>query len=70
MKRIGEKLHILRERERLTMRKLAKILGTNHGHISRIESGAKRPSSDLILRIARYFKVTTDQLMMDELEVE
>jgi transcriptional regulator with XRE-family HTH domain len=68
--RLGAKLRTLRERHGLTVRKLAEEFGVEHSHISRIENGTKRPSSDLILKIARYFDVTTDQLMKDELEVE
>jgi transcriptional regulator with XRE-family HTH domain len=70
MKRIGEKLRILRERRGLSVTKLAEMLGVGHGHISRIESGLKRPSSDLILKIADLFEVSTNQLMRDELDIE
>ncbi len=70
MKKIGQKLHVLRQKRGLTMTELADILGVRHAHISRIESGLKRPSSDLILKIADVFGVTADQLMRDELELE
>lgn len=70
MNRIGEKLRILRQRHGYTMKQLADLLETDDGHISRIEHGKKRPSSDLILRISRLFGVTTDQLMKDELELD
>jgi len=70
MKRIGEKLRSLRIQQGLTMQQLADMLETDDGHISRIENGQKRPSSDLILRISRVFNVTTDQLMKDELELD
>lgn len=70
MKRIGAKVRLLRERQGLSVRKLAELLGTEHSHISRIENGTKRPSSDLILKLSYLFNVSTDQLMKDELEVE
>lgn len=70
MKRIGEKIRTLRERHGLSVTKLAELLGVGHGHISRIESGLKRPSSDLILKLADLFEVSTDQLMRDEREVD
>ena len=70
MKRIGEKLRTLRQKNNLTMRQLADILDTRDSHISRIENGQKRPSSDLILRISNFFNVTTDQLMKDDLELD
>jgi len=33
-------------------------------------TGKHNPSAELILKIARYFDVSTDQLMKDELELE
>ena len=69
MKKIGEKIRMLRESDGLTVTKLAELVSVSHGHISRIESGSKRPSSDLILKLADLFEVSTDQLMRDELEL-
>jgi transcriptional regulator with XRE-family HTH domain len=39
-------------------------------HISYLESQRKKPSLDLIVRIAEVFGVTTDYLLRDELPVE
>lgn len=70
MKRIGEKLHQLRQRHDLTTRELADKLQTSHTQILRIEKGLRQPSGDLILRMAQVFQVSLDQLMQDELEVD
>jgi transcriptional regulator with XRE-family HTH domain len=70
MSRIGEKLRILRERQRLTSRALGTALGVSNSYLIRIENGQKRPSIDLVAKIARYFNVTTDQLILDELELD
>lgn len=70
MKRIGEKLRVLRLQHGLTTRKLATALETSNSHITRIETGVRRPSSDLILRISQHFNVSIDQLMNDELELD
>lgn len=70
MSRIGEKLRTLRERQGLTSRELGSILGVSNSYIIRIENGQKRPSIDLVARIARYFNVTTDQLILDEFELD
>ena len=52
------------------MRQLAKLLEIkSHSHIVGIEAGQNKPSAELILKIARYFEITTDQLMKDELEL-
>jgi transcriptional regulator with XRE-family HTH domain len=71
MRRFGEKLRILRERHNISLRKLAADLDfRSHAHLGRIETGKKAPSAALVLKIARYFDVTTDRLMKDELELD
>jgi transcriptional regulator with XRE-family HTH domain len=70
MQRFGEKLHFLRSSKTMTLKELACALGlTAHGYISEIESGKKKPTAEFVLNVARYFNVTTDQLLKDELEL-
>ncbi len=70
MKRFGEKLHFLRTHREMTLKELAYALGlTAHGYISEIEAGKKKPTTEFVLKVARYFKVTTDELLKDELEI-
>lgn len=70
MKRFGEKLRNLRTKKEMTLKELAHALGlTAHGYISEIEAGKKKPTTDFVLKVARYFKVTTDELLKDELEI-
>ena len=68
MSKIGEKLRILRQRKGLTSRELGEILGVSNSYIIRIENGKKRPSIDLVARMASFFQVTTEQLILDELK--
>lgn len=71
MQRFGEKLRTLRTGRQMTLKELASALGlTAHGYISEIEAGKKKPTADFVLKVARYFEVTTDQLLKDELDVE
>ncbi|MFQ5854611.1 MAG: helix-turn-helix domain-containing protein [Anaerolineae bacterium] len=71
MRRFGQKLRTLRERQGISLRKLASDLDfSSHAHLGRIETGEKSPSAALVLKIARYFDVSTDTLMKDELELE
>ena len=70
MKRIGEKLCMLRQRHNLTARELAEKLQTSHTQILRIEKGTRQPAADLILRMAQFFGVSLEQLMQDEMEIE
>ena len=53
------------------MRKLASVLGfSSHGTISNLESGRLMPSTKLTIKIARLFNVSTDQLLLDELDLD
>jgi transcriptional regulator with XRE-family HTH domain len=70
MDRIGEKLHTLRTRRGLSIRQLAPELGVSDSYITQIELGKKTPSARLVLKIALFFNVSTDQLMRDDLELE
>ena len=71
MKRFGEKLRVLRTNKEMTLKELAYALGlTAHGYISEIEAGKKKPTTEFVLKVARYFKVTTDELLKDEIEID
>lgn len=71
MQRFGEKLHTLRKQHGLTMRELAPLLDiSSFSFISKLENGSQMPSPELIVKIARFFEVSTDRLMLDELEID
>ncbi len=70
IKRFGEKLQTLRTDHGMTLMELAHALGyTAHGYISEIEAGKKQPTAEFVLGVARLFKVTTDVLLKDELDL-
>jgi len=71
VQRFGEKLHALRLQHNMTLKALALALGyTAHGYISELEDGKKTPTVEFVLSVARFFNVTTDQLLKDELELD
>ena len=71
MDRFGEKLRLLRKKRNLSVRGLAAIFEMkSHSHIADMESGRSKPSVELLVKIADFFGVTTDQLLRDELEVD
>ena len=71
IQRFGEKLHALRIHHGMTLKELALALGhVSHGYISELEAGKKIPTVELVLKTALLFKVTTDQLLRDDLEIE
>jgi len=70
IQRFGEKLRALRLQRGLTLKELAGELGlTAHGYISELEAGKKMPTAEFVLNVARLFKVTTDELLKDDLDV-
>lgn len=70
MDRFGEKVRALRSQRGLTLRDLASKLGyQTHSYLSEVESGKKMPTAELVLKIARTFDVTTDELLKDELDL-
>lgn len=70
MQRFGEKLRKLRKKRKLTLVSLANELGyTTHSYLSEVEAGKKIPTAQFVLKVARYFEVSTDQLMKDEEEI-
>lgn len=71
MKRFGEKLRYLRKRHGMTLKELAHALDLNaHSHLSELESGKSQPTTEVVMKLARLFHVTTDQLLFDELDLD
>lgn len=55
----------------MTLKELATQLGLHaHGYLSEVESGKKKPSIELVLKVSRFFEVATDDLLKDERDVE
>lgn len=71
MERFGEKLRTLRKSHNLTLKQLTKELGLSaHSHMSELENRKSYPSTEIVIKIARLFNVSTDQLLFDELELD
>ena len=58
-----QRLIKLRKQEKLNQRQLAKAIGVNQSAISLWERGARTPDIDTLLKIADFFKVSTDYLL-------
>lgn len=70
MHRFGEKLKLLRKQRQITLQELAVALGhADHTYLSKLENGKKKPSVELVIAIANMFNITTDQLLLDNLEI-
>ena len=71
MDRFGEKLRALRLERDLTLVQLAIALGyRTHSYLSEVESGKKKPTAELALKVSRYFGVSIDALLKDEVELD
>ena len=70
IERFGQKLRMLRCQRHLTLKELATALGyTSHGYISELEAGKKIPTVEFTVNASRFFDVTTDQLLKDEMDL-
>lgn len=70
MKRLGEKVRTLRKRQQLTQTQLAQMLGVDQSHIVKIEKNERTPSLEILVSITQIFNITSDQLIMDDQEID
>ncbi|GAA2688887.1 transcriptional regulator, XRE family with cupin sensor [Actinosynnema pretiosum] len=60
---VGERLRALRTSRGATLADLAEVTGISKSTLSRLESGQRRPSLELLLPIARAHRVPLDELV-------
>ena len=60
---VGARLRGLRRTRAMTLADLAAATGSSQATLSRLESGERRPSLQLLLRLARTYRVTLDELV-------
>lgn len=66
----GNRLKTLRIKKKLTQQQLADLLGLTKSVISAYENGPRYPAYDVLIIIARIFKVSTDFLLGVEIKRE
>ena len=64
----GEKLQKLRTRAGLSQDQLAKLLDVSRQAVSKWERNEAMPEVEKLVRISRQFGVSTDYLLLEELE--
>ena len=62
----AENLKNLRQQAGLTQPELAEAIGVSNGMISFWENGVYQPTATNIIKIARYFHITSDELLSDD----
>lgn len=63
MQSLGERIKKLRDENNLTQQQLGDIVELHGSNIGRIENGKVFPTSDILLKMADYFNVSTDYLL-------
>ena len=59
----AERLKSLREEEKLSLRDLEKKIGINKDILSRCERGVRSPNGEELIKLANFFRVSTDYLL-------
>jgi transcriptional regulator with XRE-family HTH domain len=60
---VGHRLRALRRDRELTLVDISAVVGISVSTLSRLESGARRPTLELLLPLARAYRVTLDELV-------
>ena len=63
MNSLGETIKSLRNAKRMTQAEFAERISVTKSTVSAYENGLRLPSYDVLIRIARLFKVRTDHLL-------
>ena len=63
MVEFGNRIKTLRQKNSFTQSQLAERLGVTKSVISAYETGLRMPSYDILISLARIFKVSTDYLL-------
>lgn len=61
--RVGPRLRAVRERSDATLAQISAASGISPSTLSRLESGGRRPTLELLLRLARVYEVPVDELI-------
>jgi transcriptional regulator with XRE-family HTH domain len=61
---------MLRKRHGFTLQELADQLATTNGYLSMVETGQREPRAAFVFRLARFFNVSTDALLDDDVNLE
>ncbi|MFK3676555.1 helix-turn-helix domain-containing protein [Microbacterium sp. NPDC090218] len=63
LEQVGPRLQALRARRGVTLAEVAEATGISRSTLSRLETGQRRPSLELLLPLARMYRVSLDDLV-------
>lgn len=64
MDSLGEIIRKLRDEKELPLRRVAAFLDIDQAILSKIERGQRKPSKELVIKLAAYFKVKKEDLLV------
>lgn len=64
MESLGDKLRKLREEKKLPLRTVAAFLDIDQAILSKVERGQRKPARELVVKLAAYFKVKENVLLV------
>src|ERR1022692_1334180 len=62
---VGPRLRVVRERRQATLAQLSQASGISVSTLSRLESGGRKPTLELLLRLARAHDMPVDELLTE-----
>ncbi|MBO5849989.1 MAG: helix-turn-helix transcriptional regulator [Paludibacteraceae bacterium] len=65
--KFGKRLNEIRNQQGVSIQKLSDILDVSRNFITQLEKGDKYPSLAILISIANYFEISTDDLLRDYL---
>ena len=65
MQTLGQKLRELREKDSLLLREVAAALQMDTALLSKIERDERLPNKDQVISFAKYYKVNSDDLLIE-----
>ena len=69
MKKLGEKLQILRKQQGLTQTELSNMLSVDQSYIVKMEKSQRLPSLEVLFKLTQIFNVSGDVFMNDDLDL-
>lgn len=63
MNKFAENLKIYRTINGIAQKDLAKVLGVTQSVVSKMEIGIQEPTLDILIKIADFFEISTDELL-------
>ena len=67
---LGQRIYLLRMQRNETQEIASEAIGISHVSLGRYESGARQPSADVLVRIAKHYGVSVDYIVGNQTEDE